>query len=118
MVKRVNFDITKLKSDDRRFLMNRSLNIVSTNATSQLVNTSLLISSFSTIVAIFALVFSLLKLFNKLFIVVILVLFFIFLIFMIIWYILAQKTLKKETQGAREGHDMLFRKHFEYAIKK
>ena len=117
MQERIDFDIEKLKQEDRRFLMSRSLSVASTNATNRLTNTSLVISYISMLIAIFSLVFSIQNGFTEI-VIVILTIEVVFLVILLWWYFSAQKKVTNQTKAAEDGHNLMFKKHFEYAKKK
>lgn len=112
----LNFDIKKLKEEDRRFLMSRSVSIASANATNRLTNTALMISFSSFFIAVFSLVYAIEKSFTTI-VLTIFILEFVSLIILLIWYFSAQSKVKKQTKSAEEGHNLMFKKHFEYAEK-
>ena len=117
MQEKIDFDIEKLKPEDRRFLMSRSLNIASTNATNRLTNTSLIISYISMLMALFSLVFSIQDGFTDI-VLTVLIIEIIFLIILLGWYFLAQNKVTNQTKAAENGHNLMFKKHFEYAKNK
>ncbi|MBU0615996.1 MAG: hypothetical protein KJ601_07960 [Nanoarchaeota archaeon] len=113
---KINFDIDKLKEEDRRFLMLRSLSVTSTNATNRLMNTSLMISFSSIILAVIAIIYSIEKSFTQIVQVIVLI-GVIFFIILCLWYFSAQKKVKKQTKASENGHNLMFKKHFKYAEK-
>jgi hypothetical protein len=117
MQEKIDFDIEKLKPEDRRFLMSRSLSVASTNATNRLTNTSLIISHISMLIALFSLVFSIQNGFTNI-VLTVLIIEIIFLIILLVWYFSAQKKVANQTKAAEDGHNVMFKKHFEYAKKK
>jgi len=114
---KINLDIEKVKEEDRRYLMSRSLNIASTNATNRITNTSLMIAFSSISVAVFSLVYAIQKSFTEI-VLSVLVIESLFLVIIFWWYFTAQKTVNKQKKAAEEGHNLIFKKHFKYAKKK
>ena len=117
MNEKIDFDIKKLKPEDRRLLMSRSLSVASTNATNRLTNTSLIISYISMLIALFSLVFSIQNGFTEI-VIIVLIIEVIFLALLLWWYFSAQKKVTNQTKAAEDGHNLMFKKHFEYAKKK
>ncbi len=116
-MEKFNFDIEKLKEEDRRFLMLRSASIASTNATNRLANTTLMMSFSSFFIAVFSLVYAIEKSFTST-VLTIFIIELISLIMLLSWYFSAQNTVKNQTKAAEDGHNLMFKKHFEYAKRK
>ena len=114
---KINFDSKKLKEEDRQFLMSRSLSVASTNATNRLANTTLIMSFSSFFIAVFSLVYAIEKSFTTT-VLTIFIIELVFLIILLLWYFSAQNKVKKQTKAAEEGHNLMFKKHFEYAKRK
>ena len=117
IMEKVDFDIEKLKEEDRRFLMTRSLSVASTNATNKLANTSLIISFCSFFIASFSLVYAIENSFTRI-VSLTLIIYIVFLIILLFWYFSAQSKVKKQTKAAENGHNLMFKKHFQYTKKK
>ena len=116
MKKDLNINLQKLIPEDRRYLMNRSINILMANSSNKLANTSLFFSITSVCVAIDALIISIFGLKSEPTFWIIFITSSI-IISVIIHVKRANKYINNEIESAKNGHNLMFKEHFKYAKK-
>jgi hypothetical protein len=109
-----NFDFGKLKEEDRRFLLNRSLSNLISNEQGRAGNTSLIISAVAVLGAMFSLV---LQVGNLIYYLIYGIFSLSSMIIMIKKYRLANKKISEENNSLRKQFNALFSMHFNYAQK-
>lgn len=107
-------DIKKIKEEDRRLLLNKSLSEIITSHSGSMHNTAMTLSLLAILISTFSMVYSTKNIF---FIIIFAVLSLIGLIFYISKLKKNQENLKKERETLKKDYDELFKHHFAYATK-
>ena len=110
----IDLDIKKLKEEDRRFLLNKTLNEVMLHHNASMHNVAITLSLFSLLVSLNVLLYSIK---NYLFAFYFTIFSTISLIFYWIKYKKSQKSLKEKRFILRSFHNDLSKYHFSYAKK-
>lgn len=108
-------DIKKLKEEDRRFLLNKSLTEAIASHQGSMHNTMLVMTFLAILISTFSVVYTT----RILWIIIVFVIFaFIGLIIFVIKFKKTQNNLALERQKIKIDYDELFKYHFQYATKK
>ena len=107
-------DIKKLKEEDRRFLLEKSLNETISNHQGAMHNTAITLSLLAIMISTFSVVYTTKHILS---IIVFSVFALIGLIFYVRKYKKSQKNLAMERNQIRISYDELFKQHFDYLNK-